>query len=348
MKMIRILSALSLLTTMIVVATGSDDAAQALGPVQISYVVSPHPDDEWSTWSLVDNSSDNYKVFIYMTRGEETGACRKINEASAGPYWYQGPASPVGQPNYGEIDPANSQWSNASGGRFSTNCTNARRAANRNFLNDRAAADPSLPGAFTSSTTGCFTGNTSAGLPPRREDNGVVTNQFCYVMYNAPNGLGKLIYLNLGDGDLLKEEVEWALLRVRNNKAALGIPNLPDVNAIGAFRNLLNPSCMVYDHPDHRAVHDALWIYDMNIGKQYGRTCSTDPDSAPPSGRTNTIPAAAQYWAFQMSGNTRVGLFERRYGWLTGSYWSDPVNSYVLPDYIFAPTQAFWSRFTYP
>src|SRR5436305_2917999 len=42
---------------------------------QIQYIVSPHPDDVFEAWSLIQDSSANYPVFITLTKGESTGHC---------------------------------------------------------------------------------------------------------------------------------------------------------------------------------------------------------------------------------------------------------------------------------
>lgn len=74
--------------------------AQAATPTQLSYVLFPHPDDEYEGWALIDNSTSNYKVFIMMTRGEETSGCLPASAGIGGPHWYEGPNSPVGRPDY--------------------------------------------------------------------------------------------------------------------------------------------------------------------------------------------------------------------------------------------------------
>lgn len=40
---------------------------------QLTYIVIPHPDDEFEAWSLIENSADNYPVFLLCTHGEATG-----------------------------------------------------------------------------------------------------------------------------------------------------------------------------------------------------------------------------------------------------------------------------------
>lgn len=79
----------------------------------------------------------------------------------------------------------------------------------------------------------------------------------------------------------------------------------------------------------------------MDIGRQYGRTCSTDPDVAA-GGRTGVIPSAQQSDNIAMSGNTRVGPLQKIYAWLAQTYF---YSTFTCTDCLFAQTQPFWSRF---
>ena len=165
------LAVLLLTVAGILVPISPSDAA----PVQISYIVAAHPDDEYSLWSLVTGSTGNYKVLIYLTHGEQTSACMSASETTSfGPYWYQGPSSPVGQPNYSEINARGTGTSWA--GRWTTTCRDARRRGTQAFYNDKAATDPAIPSGFTSRGVYSFPGNTIAGIPPRRDDNGVIVD----------------------------------------------------------------------------------------------------------------------------------------------------------------------------
>jgi hypothetical protein len=310
-------------------------------PVQISYITAAHPDDEFSLWSLVTGSTGNYKAMIYLTQGEQSSACQTAAEGAttgAGPYWYQGPTSPVLQPNYGEINPVGATlWA----GRWTALCREGRRNSTMAWLDAKAASDGAIPNGFTLRGTYSFPGNTSAGLPPQRFDGtSVPIESRTATVYDVSNGMGKLIFFDLGDGDLTKEEARWALEAVRNNKATLGIPTtMPDTNAIAPYRHDGSYSnCATYDHPDHAAAHQALWNYDMINGKQYGRTCATDPDVF----RTNSIPTAEYNATIAMSGTQRVGVLQTRYGWLEATYFD---NAYTCSTCLVTATQSFWGRF---
>jgi hypothetical protein len=320
--------------------TGVTPAAAA--PSRISYVVVAHPDDEWSGWSLVTGSTGNYKVFIIMTRGEETGACTTgSTNGTDGRYWYEGPDSPVGQPDYAEINPLGT-GGNPWQGQWTSACSNARRYATRRFLLDRAAKDSAIPSGLSYLGRFEFSGNTRAGIPPQRNDGGNVYTSNSAVAYSSSNGMGTVIFFDLGDADLTAEEVEWAVLAVKKNKSALGIPtDLPDYNGIAAsFRNAVYSDCEAYDHRDHKAVHVAFFNYDMNIGRQYGRTCTTDPDRY----RTDSLTSAEHGGNWEMSGSTRIGPGRRRYGWVVDGIWTS--TKVCETNCSFSRTQAFWSTFS--
>lgn len=305
-------------------------AASAAGS-QLSYIVMPHPDDEWGGWSLIANSTGNNKIFLFATNGEQTGACSPEGEA-----WYEG--------SYGETQPSNPPWN--AGGRFSSACMASRRSSTLGELNDRAATDPTLPTFVGASpSTKCFSGNTRAGIPPQRKDDGLLAyTSNCAVVYQSTNGYGTAIFFDLGDADLTKEEVEWAVLAVKNNKSYVGVANLSDHNIIGGYRNAVNygTACAVYNHTDHQAVHAALWNYSMGVTVRWGRTCTNDPDaSASNGGRTSTVSSTDQSSATAMSGSTRVGTLQKRYGWLIDGYWTSIYTGY---DKQWSSTQAFWGR----
>lgn len=101
---------MSIAAAVVAIAHWSPPAAAA--PSAISYIVSAHPDDEWATWGLVKGAANNYKVFVFLTQGEETTHCQTAASQSGlalanrtGPYSYQGPDSPVGQPDYANTVP---------------------------------------------------------------------------------------------------------------------------------------------------------------------------------------------------------------------------------------------------
>jgi hypothetical protein len=308
--------------------------AQAATPTQLSYVLFPHPDDEYEGWALIDNSTSNYKVFIMMTRGEETSGCLPASAGIGGPHWYEGPNSPVGRPDYNERMPVPNPWA----GKWTSQCRQARVEAFRTFLETMAASDVSLPRAPTSRGTFCFGGMPSDGLPPSVDDNGVIRESRCADVWS--NSVGAIVVFDLGDGDLRPPEVIWALQQVRANKAQLGIPALPEWNVIGAsYYNTRYPNCDTYGHTDHGAIHTALWNTNVGAGPQYVRTCTSDPDITNTGGRISSVSDATHARTFQMSGNTRLGPNPRIYGWL-----NVPNVIPTTVDSLYGQRQGFWKR----
>jgi hypothetical protein len=315
--------------------------AQAVTPVQLSYVVFPHPDDEYEGWALVDNSTSNYKVFVMMTRGEETSGCLPASAAVGGPHWYEGPNSPVGRPDYNERMPVPNPWS----GKWTSACKQARVESFRTFLETMAASDVSLPRAPTSRGRFCFGGMPSDGLAPTVVDytdangnGGVASESRCADVWS--NSVGAIVMFDLGDGDLRPAEVIWALQQVRANKAQLGIPALPELNVIGAsYYNTQYTNCATYGHTDHRAIHTALWNTNLGAGPQYVRTCTSDPDITNTGGRISSVSDATHARTFQMSGNTRLGPNPRIYGWL-----NVPNVIPTTSDSLYGQRQGFWKR----
>ncbi len=312
-------------------------AAQA-APRQISYVVAPHPDDEYQMWSLIEHSSDNYKVVLVMTQGEESGYCQSAAQIAAsgvrqGAYGYQGANSPVGQPDLGEVHPGN-PWA----GKWTSSCTLARRQSTIRFWNARADRDGAVPRFSDSSSTMTLSSSTygtpSDGEPTRRDD-GTFYSSRSVRIHAATNGMGRLIFFHLGDQDLRATEVTWALNAVRDNKAAFGLPNLPDYNVLGAFANDRYGSCDFYNHPDHMAVHSALRSYAWS-GPQLGRTCPTDPYRS----KFAEVDTAVHDENFGLGvNNFRSGIFQHHFGWLALDHWGYPGRGAA-----YDRQQDFWSR----
>jgi len=290
-----------------VVTTAPVALASTTSPEQVSYVVLPHPDDEWQAWALIEGSSSNYKVFITLTNGEETRYCDT-------PYVGAWPA-----PN---PTPA---------GKWSQSCADARLNSWTGYLTGMSATDPAIPGDFTYlGVKGPFPSN---GVTLNTVDNGVtVASDRTARVWLDRQGMGAAIAFDLGDGDLTADEVKWALETVQSNRAVLGInTTLPDYNVLGSFRNSTNPNCAIYNHSDHTAVHVALWNDDFGVAYRAAATCATDPDAS----RTKVVTSesASASWASDSK------AFQQSYGWL-GQYTLSPSQGYV-----FMQTQSFWQRY---
>lgn len=143
-----------------------------------------------------------------------------------------------------------------------------------------------------------------------------------------------------GDGRLTAAYVTEALQRTR----ALRHDRLPVQQELGvvgaAYLNPRGPGFR-YDHPDHRAVHEALWHVDQGVpGPQWCRTSAADPDVA----RTESV-APAEYAALMgvAPDGRRTGLFQRAYGWLgpPGGWPYGETDASSL----FSRRQEFWRRY---
>lgn len=301
---------------------------------RLSYLVAPHPDDEWEGWSLVQNSPDNYNVFIVLTRGEGTGHC-------TGSGW---------EGEYGERHPEPyANTSNGFGAVNSSECKAHRLNSREAWLDKQAAHDGNLGSGSGMSR---FRLNNAVLAGDETPKNDGVTVAFSDWQVGPKSAR---VVFDLGDGklpdgtqDLTVGEVNWAIQTVRRNRDQL--PSLPEGNIIGAsYWNKNYSSCYRYEHADHRTVHVALWYYDQGTpGVQWGATCKDDPDVARTGTITNEIYSANMSPMTSSPGSnpsaTRTGHFQVMYGWLAfdpGGYWPSGTNNQVL----FSQSQAFWQRF---
>ena len=320
------------------VAQSSPDA-----PTVRQYLVMPHPDDEASVWAHVGHDPRVHHVVLYATRGEESSGCRTAAEGG-GPYWFQGPDSPVGEPDHGEVDPLGAgtdTWQ----GRWSDACREGRIAGTLAFLDAEAQEDPTLPSGFPPADQPTavheLPGRLPGGAMPGRFDNGVPVPTSEVAVYDAANGRGTVLFFDLGDGDLTSDEVTWALRSTVAHAERLGLPDLPDGPALGAFFNDMPVwDCEAYAHPDHAAVHTALAATDVVDGPRLGRTCSEDPrvDEA----WTDAV-ALDDFVDLSEVGEDgqRLGSFQRHYGWLAATEWSAAFGE---RDHLFSRVQHFWAR----
>lgn len=286
---------------------------------RIRYVVVPHPDDEFSAWSFVGGRGDHYVVFVLLTRGEDTRFCDGHGF----------------QPTYGEREPHPAGWP----GRRTAACAAKRLDAFGAFLDRMAELDPSLdvPGPPVT-----LRGAPGPGgfVPTRPAGVGRVPATEFQLAVGARTARA---LFDLGDGDLTAEEVTWAIQAVRAVRDRFPVSAEDDVVG-AAYRNAGYPDAVVYDHPDHRAVHQALYGTDQGTpGPQWGRTVATDPERA----ESLSVPDALYCQVLCVSpynsrGAWRVGALQWAYGWLADDYWSaDPAKG----SSVFSRSQDFWQRF---
>lgn len=287
----------------------------------------PHPDDEMEAWSLIENSTSNYKVFIYMTFGEETGYCVPTSYKTAL------------RSDLGEIAAIATPQ-----GKWTPSCGESRIASTLSFLNMMAETDSSIPSGMspTSYTTMTLPANSGAVA---HVDNGVLVNDSSVRIYNSTNGYGKVLFFNMGDGDLTESEVTWAIRSVKQQSAALGLPAYPVYNILGNFYHSGKfSSCVAYTHPDHNAIHRSLYKTNFGVtGYQSAATCAKDPTTA----RNKDVSTTNWDKAFLVKPDgRRVGHFQRSYGWLNGASTGWPHDrSATSQQQVFMRHQSFWQRY---
>lgn len=306
------------LVLLAVAAAGVLAAGCATAPDKLGYIVVPHPDDEMQAWPLIEDTPDTYKVFIMLTRGEQTAYCN-------GRGYDQGS---------GEAEPH--PWP---AGKWTSSCEKARQNSFFRFIAGMAEIDSGLPREFSfEGVKGPFD---SLGHSICRLDDGDCVTDLTAEVWTSP--LGAVVWFNLGDGDLSKEEAEWAITTVRDNRAALGIDSsLPSHSLIGAsYSNPGFDGCFLYDHPDHWAVQLALWTTDYGVGQQTAPSCRNDPVVS----RHEQVSMKAFDAAFEVAETTRVGTHVVFYGWLFSDepgYWP---GDYDGQDELFHRHQSFWVQY---
>lgn len=148
-----------------------------------------------------------------------------------------------------------------------------------------------------------------------------------------------------GDGRLTPEFVTAAIARTRD----LRLTHLPfeqEDSVVGAAYYNNSYDAVRYAHPDHRAIHVALWETDQGVpGPQWCRTASTDPDVAATGGRVRAMTRDTYRTAMAIDPTTgrRTGVVQAAYGWLApGDGWAQGETDATA---IFSRRQSFWRRF---
>lgn len=147
-----------------------------------------------------------------------------------------------------------------------------------------------------------------------------------------------------GDGALTPQFVTAALQRTR----ALRTTHLPvqrEYAVIGAAYVNASAAGFRYTHPDHRAVHEALWSTDQGVpGPQWCRTATADPDVVRTAGRTEDV-SPRTYDAVMGIGpdGRRTGLLQVLYGWLgpSGGWPAGETDAATM----WSRQQSFWRRY---
>lgn len=299
-------------------------------PSALSLVVMPHPDDEMEAWSQIENSPTNYKVFVYLTRGNGTSYCRNA-------------AGLLGlNANLGEVDPRGTT-------KFSyplsdAACAQLRMRSTVGFLNAMSTKDRSLPTNLRWVKSVKLP--VAKAIVPSDGDNSVE-------VYDGGT-YGRVLFFNVHDGRVSKANTDWVIRSVLANKATLGVPaSLPVRTIVGPFANRSYGQCSTYPHPDHVAVHQSVYGTDFKVtGYQSAATCASDPEAV--THRNVTAASWANAFAINPVTQQRLGAFERHYGWLNGyrvGGWVDipDADTQLLHGVDtkapFMRSQSFWRRF---
>ncbi len=259
-------------------AAEQHDAGQVT-KVRINYVIGAHPDDEFLGWSLVEKRSDVYPVFVIFTKGEATGFGKGGGHQPA-----------LAEPHPGGIFPT---------ARHSAELKAQRVASWHRFLDLMASVDGSL------------------GIPSKVSYGSKPDGSYPFEVHVGADS-ARVIF-DSGDGSLTQHEVADMMWVVRQFVAPGRLPAIPEGDIIGtSYSNLSDPSAQSYAHPDHNAVHEALWNVDFGVpGHQYARTTHGDPDRDVVASVTRRGYHAAM--GVDPTTCQRTGAMQQAYGWLAFS-----------------------------
>lgn len=315
---------------------------------EMRYAVVAHPDDEFQgAWALIQDSPETYTVFVTATQGENTRSCMPAGESQPvgdpglsngtfvegltgegfdgrgleGPYRYQGPNSPVGEPDKGERHPFGNPWQ----GTGTEACRLARIASWHWFLDDMAAHDASLPDMRID------------GHPMRDNDYAGLRCAAELCAHVWANRDGARVAFDLGDGDLTASEVRHAVAALRQRRKEWKLPSVREAGVIAAAYHYSGdtPGCTWEPHVDHAAVQEALYVESDDGVPHFGGTCAVDDRHLTHPGpaavidpvtlvRTNLVDPVTEQ---------RIGPYPVNFGWLWDTY-----------SMVGSPADRFWQR----
>lgn len=338
---------------------------------QTFYVVLAHSDDELSGWSMVENrSASDYIVWVTVTRGRTTVSCHTPEEAinrtdvvedatfiegfavrasedayRTGPYRYQGPDSPVGEPDHGESRPYGYPWQ----GKGSEACGDARVASWLWFLDGMSALTPTIPTMEIGDDPWADDDYQGEFCPESGVWNGDGSDQLdqtgCAEVWADENGARIALDLPEMPGfeagyvppaEFSPQDVADAMQTVRAKRGEWGLRILPEAGAMSgavyADWGAEGPplGCIHYVHPEHQMVAEALRYIDLDAGPQFGAAaCAEDPllDGAEhviyPQNPAAIVPLNLVAFGTEQ----RIGPYVKHYGWLLPTYEYGQLSS---------------------
>lgn len=301
----------------------AEAAALTTTKTNLQYFVSPHPDDIYSAWGMVQHSTGNYPVFVVATAGEKTGFCQGQSVTVAG---------------YGTYSPVVKN---------STMCKNARMASLNAWFDDQTTRDKNLDNLKTVTPQRvCFAAQSST-IPLNTNNDAAQNTNKPYLCANYLIGANSArVEFDLGDGNLTKEEVNWAIKNVRAKRSMFPVTKEYGVVAAGYY-NTSYSGCGIYGHADHYALHSAVYNTEQfpddvaGYHPQFGATCASDPDYKKYNYSKSIVTSD---YAANMTPST--GMFQIRFGWLTSPYWTygTQAQTQSKANAVFTSDQYFWVR----
>lgn len=332
--------------------------AGPLPKARVLYVVSAHPDDDFNAWSyLATLPPTDYVVSVTMTGGSTTMACDRIEDSAptpseyehltlvegldadtrSGPYRYQGKGSPTDppEPALGERHPYGTPWV----GRGTEACRRARLASWHWFLDDMTTLTPTRDSMHigddpwasrTFRGVQCPSGGAGrGGGRPVEASIGCADvwsdESTARVAFRLPEMPGFADGTDASTARFTAEQVTAALQSLRANRAAWGIPLLPEAGVVATtyFSDLADPDCPMYVHPEHEVVNDAIRHHDQGVLPRVGvAACPQDPNlvGAVPVVRPVDPALLVAVNLVDPVSERRLGPFVRDLGWQFSTY----------------------------
>ena len=353
-------------TTVLLIASMASAPAMAAqsetSKTEQFYIAVAHPDDETTGWSYLEQlPKETYTVFVLMTRGEATDSCLPPQEAhnrpgsdalaptnlgtfgmnfgqptgtredSSGPYKYEGPDSPVDEPNKQERHPLGYPWV----GQRTEACAEARIASWHWFLDEQFRIDgigTDLAVENDPEVDDDYQGQfCPAGYQGRGEGQPVEKQIGCAQVW--ANELGARVVYDLGDqgyvdGAFLPtrfttEQVTAALQTTRQSRADWGIPELPETGVMTPNLYGDGDRCTRQAGSDHDVVNRAIRFTDQGLPLRAGvMACQSDNlgDGTDVRQLVQSPTSAVAWSLMNPATGDRIGPALVNYGWVISDY----------------------------